>query len=233
MSVHSAPELQTGCHTPPGERRIAPGVWLWLALGVGLVVMFAVVDKPVATALNSTLKSHQTHLLNHTIRWLGIGWVQLLAILLLFGAGALRRRSLLAAAWCALLAFATSAALSSALKVLVHRPRPEADLALTGSWLGNVQLALHHSELNSFPSGESTCTFALATAVGACLPRLRPYLFIIAVLVATARVLVRAHFPSDVWAGAMLGIFSGQLALRLLKPKADPGLRPKAKKEPQ
>ena len=195
--------------------------------------MFTVADRPIASALSAAPKSHYAHLLNHTIRWLGIGWVQLLAILLLFGAGALRRRSLLAAAWCALLAFATSAAFSSALKVLVHRPRPEADLALTDSWLGNMQLALHHSGLNSFPSGESTCTFALATAVGAYLPRLRPYLFIIAVLVAAARVLARAHFPSDVWAGAMLGIFSGQLALRLLKPKADPGPQPEAKKEPQ
>jgi membrane-associated phospholipid phosphatase len=85
--------------------------------------------------------------------------------------------------------------LESVLKQLVGRPRPE-DVSL------------------SFPSGHSTAAAAFFGAVmflaGALPPRAGAWVRIVAVvmivLVGMARVILRAHWPSDVLAGIALGL---------------------------
>lgn len=57
----------------------------------------------------------------------------------------------------------------------------------------------------SFPSGEATAAFALATVLSILYPKLRPIVYTAAVLTALARVLAGAHYISDVTAGAVLG----------------------------
>lgn len=57
----------------------------------------------------------------------------------------------------------------------------------------------------SFPSGHSTNVFAAAIAIGAIWPKARLPMWIYAVLIAASRVMVDAHFPSDVIAGAIVG----------------------------
>ncbi len=68
---------------------------------------------------------------------------------------------------------------------------------------------------SSFPSGHSAAAFAFTT--GACgeLPGLLPLLGPLACLVAYSRVHTGVHYPSDVAAGAAIGIGSGVLASRL------------------
>jgi undecaprenyl-diphosphatase len=61
------------------------------------------------------------------------------------------------------------------------------------------------SSLASFPSGHSTTAFAAAVALGALFPRARAALFAYAALMALSRVVVAAHYPSDVIAGAVVG----------------------------
>jgi membrane-associated phospholipid phosphatase len=58
----------------------------------------------------------------------------------------------------------------------------------------------------SFPSGHATTAFALAFAVSAVWPRTRIVMFIYAVAVAASRLVLLAHHPSDVVAGALLGV---------------------------
>lgn len=65
----------------------------------------------------------------------------------------------------------------------------------------------------SFPSGHSSNAFAAAIAIGALWPRLRLPMWIYAVLIAVSRVVVNAHFPSDVIAGAVVGT-AGALLVR-------------------
>ena len=60
-------------------------------------------------------------------------------------------------------------------------------------------------EYASLPSGHSTTAVAVAIAVGALWPRLRPIGWLYALAVMTSRVLVLAHHPSDVLAGALVG----------------------------
>jgi membrane-associated phospholipid phosphatase len=63
----------------------------------------------------------------------------------------------------------------------------------------------------SFPSGHSTTAFAALVAIGALCPRLRPALWIYALAIAVSRVMVSAHYTSDVVAGAAFGAFGALL----------------------
>jgi membrane-associated phospholipid phosphatase len=58
----------------------------------------------------------------------------------------------------------------------------------------------------SFPSGHATTAFALAFAVSAVWPHLRVAMFVYAVAIAASRLVLLAHHPSDVVAGALIGM---------------------------
>lgn len=66
---------------------------------------------------------------------------------------------------------------------------------------------------SSFPSAHAVTGFALAFAVGALWPRARPWMLIYAVLIAASRLVLLAHHPSDVVAGALVGVI-GAMAVR-------------------
>jgi membrane-associated phospholipid phosphatase len=55
--------------------------------------------------------------------------------------------------------------------------------------------------------------FAAATALGLLWPKMRPLLWTYAVMIAVSRVALTAHYPSDVLAGAIIGI-AGTLLIR-------------------
>jgi membrane-associated phospholipid phosphatase len=63
----------------------------------------------------------------------------------------------------------------------------------------------------SFPSGHATTAFAALVAIGTIFPRLRPVLWIYALAIAASRVMVSAHYPSDVIAGGAFGAFGAIL----------------------
>jgi membrane-associated phospholipid phosphatase len=60
-------------------------------------------------------------------------------------------------------------------------------------------------EYASLPSGHATNVFAALIAVGLVWPRLRMIMLIYALIIAASRVIVLAHHPSDVIAGAIVG----------------------------
>ena len=66
---------------------------------------------------------------------------------------------------------------------------------------------------NSFPSGHTYVAFAIATSIFLYgHRRLGIFLFIIAIGVAVGRIGAGLHYPSDIIAGALLGIVSGVIA---------------------
>jgi undecaprenyl-diphosphatase len=96
------------------------------------------------------------------------------------------------------------------LKRLIGRARPLVE--------GGAAPFVYHPlgwsvEYASFPSGHATDAFAIATAVGALWPRTRPMMWTYAVLIALSRIVLTAHFPSDVIAGAVVGTM-GALIVR-------------------
>jgi membrane-associated phospholipid phosphatase len=60
-------------------------------------------------------------------------------------------------------------------------------------------------EYASLPSGHATNVFAALIAVGLVWPRLRAVMLVYALIIAASRVIVLAHHPSDVIAGAIVG----------------------------
>ena len=85
-----------------------------------------------------------------------------------------------------------------AVKRVVRRPRPDlADLPARG----RTPSAL------SFPSAHAASTFAAVTAFGPLLPRV-PWRAVGATM-ALSRVVLGVHYPSDVVAGAVLGVVVG------------------------
>lgn len=65
----------------------------------------------------------------------------------------------------------------------------------------------------SLPSGHAVTAFALAFAVSALWPRLRVFMFTYAIVILLTRLVLLAHHPSDVVAGALVGMV-GAMAVR-------------------
>lgn len=92
-------------------------------------------------------------------------------------------------------------------KRLIGRARPM--VAGPDAWTS--QILVWRPEYASFPSGHATTAFAAAVAVGALWPKLRPLMWAYAVTIAVSRVIVGAHHPSDVIAGALAGAIGALL----------------------
>jgi membrane-associated phospholipid phosphatase len=67
----------------------------------------------------------------------------------------------------------------------------------------------------SFPSGHSVTAFALACVLSHVYPRCALLFYGLAGLVALSRIYLAQHFPSDVVAGAAIGILAGWIVCRL------------------
>jgi undecaprenyl-diphosphatase len=69
------------------------------------------------------------------------------------------------------------------------------------------------STTHSFPSGHAATSFACATVLAHYLPRLRIPFFALATLIALSRIYNGMHYPTDVLAGAVLGVLTALLLL--------------------
>ncbi len=98
------------------------------------------------------------------------------------------------------------------LKHVVARPRPWLDVA------GLVPL-IQEPDPNSFPSGHTCAAFAAASPWWRALPRrwMRWTGLVLAVCMGLSRLYVGVHYPSDVIAGALVGLFCGWAAWKLLQ----------------
>lgn len=103
-----------------------------------------------------------------------------------------------------LVAHAAAALIVQVLKHLIGRPRPRMThsngFQFGPSW---------DSGLDSFPSGHTMASFAVAAVLAKHFPWAAWILYSTAGLVAAGRVIHGSHFPSDVIAGAGLGLLVG------------------------
>jgi undecaprenyl-diphosphatase len=101
---------------------------------------------------------------------------------------------------------AINLALYYGLKRGTRRPRPFDCCA-------DIRACLKVPDAFSFPSGHTLHAFAFATLLSGLHPAWAPALWALALLVGLARVVLGLHFPSDVLAGAFIGIGTGSLML--------------------
>lgn len=142
----------------------------------------------------------------HALNWLSIGlsWIGT------FGAVWLAIALVLAALWRRPwvlvrvgVAVAGADLITELIKALVPRHRP------FEPQLGPPE------HTHSFPSGHTSTAFAGAASLAAFLPRYRVPLYALAVLIGLSRLYNGVHYPTDVLAGAVLGLLVAT-ALRLL-----------------
>jgi undecaprenyl-diphosphatase len=93
-------------------------------------------------------------------------------------------------------------------KRMVHRPRPDREMARVV-----VDRHVPMPKSASFPSGHTASATAFATAVGVVLPPAAVPLSALAVAVGYSRVHTGVHYPGDVAAGAVLGFAAAAVSL--------------------
>ncbi|MGH6880039.1 phosphatase PAP2 family protein [Hypericibacter sp.] len=174
------------------------------------------VDRPVALAMETLPGWFRSPA--GDITWLGksLGWLLLSGVLALFWAwrarraehgsplGSRERKRAFAAAFL----FATVALagiLTNLIKLLVGRSRPNSFLHE-----GIYEFRPWHlaADLRGFPSGHATTVFALAFAFAMIQPRWRLPAFAVAIVIAATRVIINAHFLSDVVGGMVVALLT-------------------------
>ncbi len=108
--------------------------------------------------------------------------------------------------------------------VITHTMKPWLDLPRPAAVLGAEAITIIGPELRAkaMPSGHAAAALTLA---GALVPVMkgrgpRVVVLLLMTLVALSRVVVGAHWPMDVMAGALIGWMSGIIALRLMRHRA-------------
>jgi lipid A 4'-phosphatase len=194
---------------------LAPPRWLAPAaagLAIGLAASIALLDRPLARFFHGSDERLRNAFQFITQFGLGKGYLVIAAALfvgLRTAAWVTRNRQeserLSLNAYRALYVFVAVALpglLVDILKVVFGRARPKL-LFIDGSY--GFAWGAWQSDHWSFPSGHATTIVALATALYLLWPRGLPLYVLAALLVAASRVVIDAHYLSDVIAGAAIG----------------------------
>jgi membrane-associated phospholipid phosphatase len=190
-----------------------------LALVVAFVVALGLLylDRPIVEWLRPFYKASPfTPLLERfdsVVSFLGHGTTQAVAIVILYILGIFLSPKLREAGKGLFIGFLGSGALAQILKHLLGRARPR--VTTETFFIGPTMKASY----DSFPSGHTIVTFCLAYILAFYFPRYRWWFFAFATVVALERVVCVTHFPSDVAAGAAIGLLAGIFFRRKVFPR--------------
>jgi undecaprenyl-diphosphatase len=110
---------------------------------------------------------------------------------------------------------ALSGIITDMIKPIVGRARPV--LLDREGFYGLHPFTFHVFNYNSLPSGHTTTGFAVAFALAALWPRGKWWFVAFGVLVGLSRIMVNAHFVSDVVAGTVVGILTVAAVRKLFR----------------
>ncbi|MDA8326719.1 MAG: phosphatase PAP2 family protein [Nitrospiraceae bacterium] len=149
------------------------------------------------------------HFISPFIDMIGYGGWQIGIIAGLFAVGLFTGRRLRRLGLALFVSFISSGVGVQMLKHLIGRARPRKDM---GVFFAGPSFK---GGFDSFPSGHTMVAFCLAYTLARFFPKYSPLFYLIAVMVAVERVLLLAHFPTDVLVGALLGLFTGRMIFEL------------------
>lgn len=191
---------------PPPDGPPAPAVILSALVVLGSFAALFHIDIPILRLLRShNLSALQS--LGDLGEKLGNGGTLIAISVLLLGAGYwFKQRVWIRTGVDSLLAHGVVALVVNGLKHIIGRPRPR--LTHSGGWHWWPSL---ESGLDSFPSGHTSATVAVATVLARALPRLSWVPFALAGWVGASRIWRGSHFPGDVVGGMVLGFMVGSV----------------------
>jgi undecaprenyl-diphosphatase len=198
---------------PVDRRRVLRAAALWT---VALVILLLFIRFDIAImSWIGTFRAYRKDWYVELFRVLGeIG--PLIALVLVVGFDRRRRWITVHVLFAALIGFG----LVHLGKMMIHRERPFRfetlqNVPWQASWHGIDPSFSRRASLSTFPSGHTMTAFAGAITLGWFFARARPWLLLLAAGCALSRVVQDQHWPSDVWAGAMVGCFSAWVSLRV------------------
>ena len=97
--------------------------------------------------------------------------------------------------------------LVTALKTMIHRPRPYESLSITPLEMGDI--------FGSLPSGHASRAFLSAMVLSNFYRKYMVIFFLLAASIGISRVYLGAHYPLDVIIGAINGVLTGILVINL------------------
>jgi len=164
------------------------------------------IDQRIFTLLSNTPVKWDDNFLAQAIICLGKTWLPIWLLLVWFIT--MKKQQPVLVSFFALI---MALLIVTSLKYSVQRPRPR-DVVKTAQTADKQP----KSTGVSFPSGDTASVFAAATAVAFFVSWRWTVLFLTtSAAVGLMRVAKMAHYPSDVFAGAGIGIFAGWLAMQL------------------
>ncbi len=173
-------------------------------LFLGLFYYLSQLDMPTLQIVRTFTHPVIDHIGNAGNR-LGDG---LILVLISLGIGAvgfaLSRPSWKSAGLHTLLAHGVAGLFTQTLKHTIGRPRPRLMHGQDWKMAPSVE-----SGFDSFPSGHTTASFAVATVLAHYFPKGKMVWFGLAAFIGICRVIKGSHFPTDVLGGLLLGIVTG------------------------
>lgn len=202
-------------------------LWSGLALLLSGLASFAI-DRRAAHFFHDIVDRRIERLIYHTTDWAkGAHWLAITAMAYAWGwadekiYGTTEISHLLITNSLAfLVSLAAGSLILHILKTVLGRRRPRDELELGLYGFLPFQLNLR---CDSFPSGHALTIVCVAVILSGAFPELAPVWFAIALYLALTRALLNAHFVSDVFFGAGLGLLTAREVVLLLFPNLAQG----------
>lgn len=189
-------------------KRILQTQGLLILVFLASLALFFLVDNEIRTLIRP-LRMYPWLEIMEWASFFGKGIILFFLSLIIFILGLLARKARKQEAGrYGIYALALSGTLAQVIKHLIGRPRPRL-----------VNMGIFHlgpsfsAGYDSFPSGHTVSSFALAFILARFYPRGKAFFYGSALLVAFSRLYLDAHFVSDIFSGAVLGLLSGTAIL--------------------